>query len=121
MNPPTPPEPIIPFFILAMVTCLRQRIGGKMIRFAVRPAAAVARALCALAVQAQAWPTKPVKFIVPFPPGGSVDPLARLLGVRLANSLGQPLVVEKKPRASRSMRTPFGAKGAPDGNTYVFV
>jgi len=92
-----------------------------MIRLAVRAAAAVALALCALAVQAQAWPTKPVKFIVPLPPGGSVDPLARLLGVRLANSLGQPFVVENKPGASGSIGTAFVAKSAPDGYTYVVV
>src|SRR5258706_4423417 len=121
MNPPTPPEPIIAIFILAMVTCLRRGMGGKWIAFAVRAAAAVALALCGLAVQAQAWPTKPVKFIVPFPAGGSVDPLARLLGVRLANSLGQPLVVENKPGASGSIGTAFFAKRAPDGYTYCFV
>jgi tripartite-type tricarboxylate transporter receptor subunit TctC len=92
-----------------------------MIRFAVRAAAAAALALCALAAQAQAWPTKPVRFIVPFPPGGSVDPLARVLGARLADSLGQQFIVENKPGASGSIGTAFVAKSAPDGYTYVFV
>jgi tripartite-type tricarboxylate transporter receptor subunit TctC len=92
-----------------------------MIRFAVRAAAAAALALCALAAQAQAWPAKPVHFIVPFPPGGSVDPLARLLGARLANSLGQQFIVENKPGASGSIGTAFVAKSAPDGYTYVVV
>ena len=92
-----------------------------MIRFAVRAAAAAALALCALAAQAQSWPAKPVHFIVPFPPGGSVDPLARLLGARLANSLGQQFIVENKPGASGSIGTAFVAKSAPDGYTYVFV
>src|SRR5258706_14235992 len=115
MNPPTPPQPIIAIFILAMVTCLRQRIGGKMIRFAVRAAAAVALALCALAVQAQAWPTKPVKFIVPFPPGGSVDPLARLLGGRLANAPAQPVALRKTPAAPASIGTGLVAHGWPVG------
>ena len=92
-----------------------------MIRFVLRAAAAVAVALCTHAAFAQAWPTKPVKFIVPFPPGGSVDPLARLLGVRLANSLGQPFVIENKPGASGSIGTAQVAKSAPDGYTYVFV
>lgn len=94
-----------------------------MIRFILRAAAAAA-ALCALApaaVHAQAWPTKPVHFIVPFPPGGSVDPLARLLGARLSNSLGQQFIVENKPGASGSIGTAFVAKSAPDGYTYVFV
>src|SRR5882762_7475037 len=92
-----------------------------MIRFAIRAAAAVALALCALVVQAQAWPTKPVKFIVPFPPGGSVDPLARVLGVRLADALGQPFIIENKTGASGSIGTAFVAKSAPDGYTYVVV
>jgi tripartite-type tricarboxylate transporter receptor subunit TctC len=92
-----------------------------MIRFAVRAAAAAALALCALAAQAQAWPAKPVHFIVPFPPGGSVDPLARLLGARLQDSLGQQFIVENKPGASGSIGTAFVAKSPPDGYTYVVV
>ncbi len=67
------------------------------------------------------WPTKPVKFIVPFPPGGSVDPLARLLGVRLADSLGQQFIIENKTGASGSIGTAFVAKSAADGYTFVFV
>src|SRR5690349_16877656 len=47
--------------------------------------------------QDASWPTKPVRFIVPFPPGGSVDPLARLTGVRLNAALGQQFVVDNRP------------------------
>ncbi|HKW36979.1 MAG TPA: tripartite tricarboxylate transporter substrate binding protein [Burkholderiales bacterium] len=90
-----------------------------MIRLVSRAAAAAAMALCALAVQAQAWPTKPVHFIVPFPPGGSVDPLARVLGARLQDSLGQQFIVENKPGASGSIGEAFVAKSAPDGYTYA--
>ena len=92
-----------------------------MIRFAVRAAAAAALSLFALAVPAQSWPNKPVHFIVPFPPGGSVDPLARVLGARLQDSLGQQFIVENKPGASGSIGTAFVAKSVPDGYTYVFV
>jgi len=92
-----------------------------MIRFAVRAAAAAALSLFALAVSAQSWPTKPVHFIVPFPPGGSVDPLARVLGARLQDSLGQQFIVENKPGASGSIGTAFVAKSAPDGYTFVVV
>src|SRR5882672_11220274 len=92
-----------------------------MIRFAVRAAAAAALALCALLAQAEAWPAKPVHFVVPFPPGGSVDPLARVLGARLQDSLGQQFIVENKPGASGSIGTAFVAKSAPDGYTYVVV
>ncbi len=88
-----------------------------------RAALVGALALGALAAVSQTvdWPTKPVKFIVPFPPGGSVDPLARMLGVRLADSLGQQFIVENKTGASGAIGTTFVAKSAPDGYTYVFV
>jgi tripartite-type tricarboxylate transporter receptor subunit TctC len=92
-----------------------------MIRFAIRAAAAAALLLFALGASAQAWPTKPVHFIVPFPPGGSVDPLARVLGARLQDSLGQQFIVENKPGASGSIGTAFVAKSAPDGYTFVVV
>ena len=80
-------------------------------------------ALASLPALAQSpnWPTKPVKFIVPFPPGGSVDPLARLLAVRLSESMGQQFIVENKPGASGSIGTASVAKSAPDGYNFVFV
>jgi len=72
-------------------------------------------------VLAQAWPAKPVRFVVPFPPGGSVDPLARLLGAKLGESLGQQFLVENRPGASGSIGTGLAAKSPPDGYTFVFV
>jgi tripartite-type tricarboxylate transporter receptor subunit TctC len=92
-----------------------------MIRFVLRFVAAAAVALVPVAAGAQAWPSKPVHFIVPFPPGGSVDPLARVLGARLQDSLGQQFIVENKPGASGSIGTAFVVKSAPDGYTYVVV
>ncbi len=67
------------------------------------------------------WPNKPVRFIVPFPPGGSVDPLARLTGARLTAALGQQFVIDNRTGASGAIGTELGAKAAPDGYTFVFV
>jgi tripartite-type tricarboxylate transporter receptor subunit TctC len=77
--------------------------------------------LASAPVAAQAWPTKPVRFIVPFPPGGSVDPLARMVGVKLGESLGQQFIVENKPGAAGSIGAAFAAKAPPDGYTFLFV
>lgn len=71
--------------------------------------------------QDASWPTRPVRFIVPFPPGGSVDPLARLTGARLGAALGQQFVVDNRTGASGAIGTTIGAKSTPDGYTYVFV
>jgi len=70
---------------------------------------------------AQDWPAKPVRFIVPFPPGGSVDPLARLLGVKLGDALKQQFIVENRAGAGGSIGTAAAAKAAPDGYTFLFV
>jgi tripartite-type tricarboxylate transporter receptor subunit TctC len=70
---------------------------------------------------AQEWPTKPVKFVVPFPPGGTVDPLARLMAAKLGESLGGQFIVENRPGAGGSIGTAQVAKSAPDGYTFVFV
>jgi tripartite-type tricarboxylate transporter receptor subunit TctC len=86
-----------------------------------RAACLVLAAVLALPAAAQQWPTKPVRLVVPFPPGGSVDPLARLLGTKLSELLGQQFIVENKPGASGSMGTAFAAKSPPDGYTFVVV
>ena len=77
--------------------------------------------LVAFASHSQTWPNKPVKFMVPYPPGGTVDPLARLLGGKLQESLGQPFVVENRPGAGGLVGTGVAAKAAPDGYTFLFV
>ena len=91
-----------------------------MRRLAVAGAAALAALACVPAF-GQAWPAKPVKFVVPFPPGGSVDPLARLVGAKLSDALGQQFVIENKPGASGSIGTALVAKSPPDGYTFVVV
>jgi tripartite-type tricarboxylate transporter receptor subunit TctC len=78
-------------------------------------------ALLALPVQAQEWPTKVVKFVSPYPPGGSVDPLARILAAKLSESLKQQFIVENRTGASGIIGTDYVAKSAPDGYTFVFI
>lgn len=73
------------------------------------------------AAQPVKWPTKPVRFIVPFPPGGSVDPLARQVGARLDTALGQRFIVDNRPGGSGSIGAGITAKAAPDGYTFLFV
>ena len=70
---------------------------------------------------AQEWPTKVVKFVSPYPPGGSVDPLARLFAAKLGDSLKQQFIVENRTGASGIIGTDYVAKSAPDGYTWVFI
>lgn len=70
---------------------------------------------------AQDWPTKPVKFVSPYPPGGSVDPLARLLAAKVGESLKASIIVENRTGASGIIGTDYVAKSAPDGYTFVFI
>jgi tripartite-type tricarboxylate transporter receptor subunit TctC len=76
-----------------------------------------------LSVQAlaQTYPTRPVKIVVPFGPGGFTDVVARILGVKLSESLGQPVVIENKPGAGSMIGTDQVAKSAPDGHTLLIV
>jgi tripartite-type tricarboxylate transporter receptor subunit TctC len=78
-------------------------------------------ALIALPASAQEWPTRIVKFVSPYPPGGSVDPLARIFAAKLSESLKQQFIVENRTGASGIIGTDYVAKSAPDGYTFVFV
>src|SRR5512145_2547858 len=82
-------------------------------------AIAAALTLFAGGAMAQAWPSRPVTLIVPFPPGGTTDVLARALAESLRESLGQPVVVESKPGAGATIGADFVAKAKPDGYTLL--
>ena len=78
-----------------------------------------ATALAAGAAFAQAWPTKPVNLIVPFPAGGTTDVLARAVGVELGKALGQPVIVENKAGAGATLGADYVAKAKADGHTLL--
>ena len=89
-------------------------------RRALLAAAASALALIPLAVQAQAFPNKPVRLVVPFPPGGPVDTVARAVGQKLQELWGQPVVIDNRAGAGGQVGADHVAKSVPDGYT-VFV
>ncbi|MDW8469536.1 MAG: tripartite tricarboxylate transporter substrate binding protein [Burkholderiales bacterium] len=70
---------------------------------------------------AQDWPAKPIRFIVPYPPGGGTDVIARIVQPRLAEALGQTIVIENRGGAGGVVGTEAAAKAAPDGYTFLFT
>jgi tripartite-type tricarboxylate transporter receptor subunit TctC len=76
-------------------------------------------ALIASIVAAQPWPSKPIKWVVPFAPGGTTDILARTIGEKLSVTLGQPIIVENKPGAGGGVGAEQVAKSPPDGYTIM--
>ena len=86
-----------------------------------RTALAAALTPFAAPALAQSWPNGPVRIIAPFPPGGSVDTVARLLQQPLQAELGVPVIVENRAGASGALGTAQAARAAPDGQTFVLV
>jgi tripartite-type tricarboxylate transporter receptor subunit TctC len=84
-------------------------------------AIAFAAAFCASAParSQQPYPARPIRFIVTFPPGGSVDITARIIQPRLSEALGQPIVIDNRGGAGGAVGTEVGAKSAPDGYTFI--
>jgi tripartite-type tricarboxylate transporter receptor subunit TctC len=83
-------------------------------------AALAATVFFAAAAQAQSWPTKPVRFIVPFPPGGATDISARMLGQKLQETWGQSVLIENRGGAGGGIGAAEAARAAPDGYTLFF-
>ena len=88
---------------------------------------AAAAALVALSpflattASAQAWPARPIKLVVPFPPGGLIDNMARLVAPKLALELGQPIVIDNKPGAGGNLGAAEAARAAADGYTLLMA
>lgn len=74
-----------------------------------------------LPLLAQTYPNKPIRFILPFPPGGPTDILGRLIGQKLAERFGQPVVPENRPGAGANIGLEIGAKAKPDGYTITLA
>ncbi len=75
----------------------------------------------AVPAQAQQWPTKPVRFVVPYSPGGISDIAARLVGAKLSETLGQQFIVDNRPGGNGTIGTAAVVKSPPDGYTYVIA
>ena len=88
-------------------------------RLALRGLALAAAMACAGSVFAQAWPSKPITLVVPFPAGGTTDVLARALADKLQQSLGQAVIVESKPGAGATLGADYVAKSKADGYTLL--
>ena len=73
----------------------------------------------ALAQTSKPWPDKPIRFVTPYPPGGSSDVITRFIGDGVSKILGQPVIVENKPGAAATMGTEFASRQAPDGYTFL--
>jgi tripartite-type tricarboxylate transporter receptor subunit TctC len=87
-----------------------------------RIAAALAVAAAAPFAAAQSdYPSKPIRFIVPYPPGGGTDVIARIVQNEMSKGLGQPVVIENRGGAGGAVGTELAAKAAPDGYTFLFT
>jgi tripartite-type tricarboxylate transporter receptor subunit TctC len=84
-----------------------------------RVLAVLAIALVAAPAGAESWPSKPVRLVVPYPPGGPADALARLVATKLSEMWRQPVVVENRGGAAGNIGTQAVAKAAPDGSTFL--
>ena len=73
------------------------------------------------AAAAQQFPIRPIKLVVPFAPGGGTDLLGRIVGQKMSEGLGQPVVVENRAGAGGQIGTAYAAKAPPDGHTIVIV
>ena len=67
----------------------------------------------------QAYPSRPIKLVVPYPPGGSTDLLARIVAQKMSDSMGQPIIVENRPGAGGMLGSELVARAAPDGYTLL--
>ena len=87
--------------------------------YLLRVAAAALAALCVTIATAQPYPARPIRLLVPIPPGGAPDIAARVVGQKLSDALGQPVVVENRPGSNGNIAAEATARAAPDGYTLM--
>lgn len=90
---------------------------SRSVSMAVKALSLLGIAMCAAHAQPQGYPARPVVLVVPFPPGGAVDIMGRLVGKKLGERLGQPVVIENRAGAGTIVGAGYVAKAAPDGYT----
>lgn len=96
-------------------------ITMRKMTFLTRSAVALVAAFCSLAATAQNFPDRPLKLVVPFAAGGIVDVTARQVGQKLAEELGEPVIIDNRPGAGGALGTDYVAKSAPDGYTLLMA
>lgn len=84
-------------------------------------AAASLAATAAIGQTTTAWPDRPIQLLIPYPPGGSTDLIARPLSIKLQERLGQPVVLDYKPGAGGTVASQAAARAKPDGHTFIMV
>ncbi len=104
-----------------MSSAERRRVAARATAVALSALIACSSAVAAAADAASAYPTRPIRAIVPFPAGSGTDLLARFIGARLAERVGQQVVVDNRPGANGIIAAEAAAKAAPDGHTVMFM
>ena len=112
-------RPQVPARRLNVVTFQRGFGGGDSMKRLLKGLIVVIAFAAPLVFAAEDYPVRPIRFIVPMPPGGALDVAARIVGTKLTEILGQPIVIDNRSGAQGNIATALGAKAAPDGYTMT--
>ena len=95
--------------------------NSRVLHFAIRMAAALVLAAAVTTVGAQTYPSKPIRLVVGFPPGGGSDAFARILGQRIGEQLGQQVIIDNRPGANGNVGAEVAAKQPADGYNLLLI
>src|SRR3981189_2512329 len=93
----------------------------KIVQTLVVAAGVLSTAAHGTAFAAQAYPTRPIRIVVAYTPAGATDILARIVGQKMNEAGGQPVIIENRPGANGNIGTEYAAKAAPDGHTFLMT